>query len=177
MKEVLFETIYNEHKNVVYNLCLHYGLTKEDAQDITQEVFVKVHQKHHLYNANMASLKTWICRITVNQCLDFLKSKSTKKRLGFLTSLFYPSNNEPLNELQHSQHPGIISEDKEALQNLLQIIHTLPNNQKTVIILTKIDGRPQQEVAEIMNMSVKAIESLLQRAKNNIANKLTQSEG
>ncbi|MEI2709579.1 MAG: sigma factor-like helix-turn-helix DNA-binding protein [Chitinophagaceae bacterium] len=53
----------------------------------------------------------------------------------------------------------------------------MPNNQKTAIILTKIDGRPQQEVAEIMNMSVKAIESLLQRAKNNIANKLTQSEG
>ncbi|MBP9215443.1 MAG: RNA polymerase sigma factor [Chitinophagaceae bacterium] len=177
MKEVLFENIYNEHKNVVYNLCLHYGLTKEDAQDITQEVFVKVHQNSHLYNSTIASFKTWICRITVNHCLDFLKSKKTKKRLGFITSLFYPSNNEPLIELQNVQHPGIISEEKERLQNLLNIINTLPNNQKTAIILTKIDGRPQQEVAEIMNLSLKAIESLLQRAKNNIANKLTQSEG
>ena len=97
--------------------------------------------------------------------------------MGFITSLFYPSNNEPLIELQNVQHPGIISEEKERLQNLLNIINTLPNNQKTAIILTKIDGRPQQEVAEIMNLSLKAIESLLQRAKNNIANKLTQSEG
>ena len=72
---------------------------------------------------------------------------------------------------------NLLFKEKERLQNLLNIINTLPNNQKTAIILTKIDGRPQQEVAEIMNLSLKAIESLLQRAKNNIANKLTQSEG
>jgi RNA polymerase sigma-70 factor, ECF subfamily len=63
------------------------------------------------------------------------------------------------------------------LQNLLQIIYTLPENQKTAIILNRIEDRPQKEVAEIMNISLKAVESLLQRAKQTIQKKLTNTEG
>lgn len=172
-----FETIYNGHKNLVYNICLHYVLNAEDAQDITQEVFVKVYQRYHQYDTETASLKTWICRIAINHCLDFIKSKKTKKRFGFLSSLFYHDSNEPVSNAVTINHPGIETEDKEALQNLLQIIYTLPENQKTAIILSKIEDRPQKEVAEIMNTSVKAVESLLQRAKQTIQKKLTENEG
>ena len=72
---------------------------------------------------------------------------------------------------------GIEIEDKEALENLLKIIYSLPENQKTAIILSKIECRPQKEVAEIMNNSIKAVESLLQRAKQTIQKKLHKSEG
>jgi RNA polymerase sigma-70 factor, ECF subfamily len=175
--ELKFEEFYNGHKNLVYNMCLHYVLNAEDAQDITQEVFVKVYQRYHQYNEEAASLKTWICRIAINHCLDFLKAKKSKKRFGFLSSLFYPDSNEPINDAIIINHPGIETEDKEALQNLLQIIYTLPENQKTAIILSKIEDRPQKEVAEIMNISLKAVEALLQRAKQNIQKKLTNTEG
>jgi RNA polymerase sigma-70 factor, ECF subfamily len=172
-----FESVYNEHKNIVFNICLHYLLNREDAGDITAEVFVKVYQRYHQYNAGNASLKTWICRIAINQCLDFLKAKKTKKRFGFLSSLFHQHSNEPISDAVAFDHPGVDAENKEALQNLLQIIYTLPENQKTAIILNKIEDRPQKEVAEIMNMSVKAVESLLQRAKQSIQKKLTGSKG
>ena len=158
-------------------MCLHYVLNAEDAQDITQEVFVKVYQKYHQYDASAASLKTWICRIAINHSLDFLKSKKTKKRFAFISAIFYPDTLDPINEALNINHPGIETEDKEALKNLLAIIYTLPENQKTAIILCKIEDRQQQEVAEIMNTSVKAVESLLQRAKQNIQKKLTDSEG
>jgi RNA polymerase sigma-70 factor, ECF subfamily len=172
-----FENIYHEHKNLVFNVCLHYVLNAEDAQDITQETFVKVYQRYHQYNAEAASLKTWICRIAINNCLDFLKAKKSKKRFGFLSSLFHTDSNEPLKEAIDINHPGIETEDKEALQSLLQIIYTLPDNQKTAIILTKIEDRPQKEVAEIMNISLKAVESLLQRAKQSIQKKLIENKG
>lgn len=172
-----FETIYNEHKNIVFNMCLNYVLNPEDAQDITQEVFVKVHQKYHQYNAESATLKTWICRIAINHCLDFLKAKKTKKRFGFITSLFHPETNEPIASVVELNHPGVQTEDKEAIESLLKIIYSLPENQKTAIILSKIEDRPQKEVAEIMDTSIKAVESLLQRAKQSIQNKLTESEG
>jgi RNA polymerase sigma-70 factor, ECF subfamily len=177
INELHFETIYNEHKNTVFNICLHYVLNAEDAQDITQETFVKVYQKYDLYNAEVASLKTWICRITINNCLDFLKAKKSKKRFGFLSALFHTDSNEPIKDAIDINHPGIETEDKEALQNLLQIIYTLPGNQKTAIILTKIEDRPQKEVAEIMSISLKALESLLQRAKQTIQKKLIENEG
>ncbi len=172
-----FETIYNEHKNLVYNMCLHYVLNPEDAQDITQEVFVKVYQRYHQYDTASASLKTWICRIAINHCLDFLKAKKSKKRFGFLSPLFYAESNEPISNAVYVNHPGIQTENKEAIESLLQIIYTLPENQKTAIILCRIEDRSQKEVAEIMNTSVKAVESLLQRAKQKIKNKLKDREG
>lgn len=63
------------------------------------------------------------------------------------------------------------------MQQLLQQINQLPEQQKTALILTKIEDRSQQEVAEIMGLSVKAVESLLSRAKNNLKKYLDQSEG
>ena len=173
----VFETIYHEHKNFVYNLCLHYVLNEEDAQDITQEVFVKVHQHLHQYNAEAALLKTWVGRITINQCLDFLKARKTKKRFGFLSSLFQKESNEPIEAALTYHHPGMAAEDKESLNRLLQVIQSLPANQQTAIILSKIEDRPQKELAELMNIGVKAVESLLQRAKENIRKKLTDAEG
>lgn len=158
-------------------MCLHYVLSGEDAQDITQEVFVKVHQNYHQFDASKASVKTWIFRIAINQSLDFLKSKKTKKRFGFVCSLFYQGTSEPINEIKSIDHPGIAAEDKEAIDTLLRIIYALPENQKTAIILSKIEDRPQKEVAEIMNTSLKAVESLLQRAKQTIQKKLTDTEG
>lgn len=172
-----FDALYKEYKNLVYNLCLHYVLHTEDAKDITQEVFVKVYQKYHQFDPASASLKTWVYRIAINHCLDFLKSKKTNKRFGFITSLFYPDTNEPIIEAVTINHPGVLLENKEELENLLLIIQSLPENQKTAIILNKIEDRPQKEVAKIMNTSIKAVESLLQRAKQSINKKLNESEG
>jgi RNA polymerase sigma-70 factor, ECF subfamily len=169
-----FESIYSEYKNLVFNVCLHYVLNREDAQDIAQEVFVKIHHHLHQYNPETASLKTWIYRIAINQSLDFLKAKKTKKRLGFITSLFYPDSNEPIHDVAH---PGIAIEDKESLEELLVIIQSLPEKQKTAIILAKMEDRPQKEVAEIMEINIKAVESLINRAKQTIEKKLREREG
>jgi len=162
---------------MVYNLSLNYVQHKEDAEDITQEVFVKLHQNLHKYDAATASVKTWIYRITINQCLDFVKAKQSKKRFGFITSLFSAASNEPLVEAVQFNHPGIAAEDREALQRLFSIINQLPHNQKTALLLTRMDDRPQQEVAAIMNMSVKGVESLLQRAKQTLTKKWEAGEG
>lgn len=176
-EEAQFDQIYNEYKKLVYNLCLQYVLNAEDAADTTQEVFVKVYQHLHQYDAASASLKTWIYRITINQCYDFLKAKNTKKRRGFITSLFHSKTDEPLEIPSTINHPGLAAEEKESLTKLLLLIYALPENQKTAIILTRIDNLPQQEVAQIMKTSVKAVEALLQRAKQTISKKLKESEG
>jgi RNA polymerase sigma-70 factor, ECF subfamily len=172
--EAPFESIYKEYKNLVFNVCLHYVLNREDAQDVTQEIFVKIYHHLHQYNPETASLKTWIYRIAINQSLDFLKAKRTKKRFGFISSLFHPDSNEPIQDVAH---PGVALEDKESLEELLLIIQSLPEKQKTAIILTKVEDRPQKEVAEIMDINVKAVESLLQRAKQAIEKKLKNKEG
>lgn len=169
-----FKSIYETHKNSVFNLALHYLQDAEDARDVTQEVFVKVHQHLHRYNSEAASLKTWICRIAINHCLDFLKSKRSRKRFGFISSLFNLTEHQ---EPARFDHPGIALEDKEELKTLFAAINRLPPNQKTAIILSKIEQRPQKEIALIMNLGTKAVESLIQRAKNNLSKILKDKEG
>ena len=175
--EIQFRAVYDDYKQLVYNLALSYLQHAEDAQDITQEVFVKIYLHFEKHDPAAASLKTWIYQITINHCLDFIRSKKSKKRFGFISSLFNSETNEPITDAAHFNHPGIAAEDKEELQQLLKLVNELPENQKTALILVRIEDRTQKEVAEIMNTSVKAVESLLQRAKQGLAKKLNEREG
>jgi len=166
-----FNDVYDGFKDLVYNLALHYSQNTTDAEDITQEVFVKIYQHLPKYNTANASLKTWIYRITINHCLDFIKWKRSRKRLAFITGIFNSSSNTHAIDFDH---PGILLEDKQEMQHLFSAINTLPGNQKTALILTRIEDKSQKEVAEIMGISVKAVESLLQRAKQHLNKKLNK---
>lgn len=162
---------------MVFNLALQYVQNSDDAADITQEVFLKIYQHLHKFDAGNASYKTWIYRITINQSLDFIKLKKAKKRLGFITSLFHKESNEPLADIAHFNHPGVALEDKEMMQQLFGFINELPENQRTAIILARIEDKSQKDIAEIMQITVKAVESLLQRGKQNLIKKMDSIEG
>ena len=140
------------------------------AQDIAQDVFVVVFKSILTFNEH-STLATWIYRITVNKCLDHLRAKSRQKKNGIF-GLFGNDPAESLNEKTAFDHPGIILEQKENARHLFAAIETLPENQKTVFVLAHIEELPQKEIAQIMNMSVKAVESLLQRGKANLRKKL-----
>jgi RNA polymerase sigma factor (sigma-70 family) len=170
------EELYNNHKRMVYNLALQYVQNTEDAEEITQDVFVAVHQSYHSFKQD-SSIATWIYRITINKSLDHIKAKKRKKRFSFLTTFFWNDNNELKYEPPEFNHPGVQLEDKEALANIFHHINQLPSNQKTALILHKIEQKPQVEVAEIMGISAKATESLIQRAKSTLSKKIDFNEG
>lgn len=169
-----FNQLYNTYKDLVFNLCLHYLQNRGDAEDAAQEVFVKIHQKLASFNAD-AQLKTWVYRITVNHCLDCIKAKKRVKRFAFITSLFYPNSSELKHDRSDFNHPGVLLEQKEATAALFQQINELPEQQKTALILTKIEGLSIKETAEIMDKTPKSVESLLQRAKKTLKKKLDQA--
>ncbi|CAA6799374.1 MAG: Unknown protein [uncultured Aureispira sp.] len=165
-----FKEIYHLYKDLVYNLCLSYLPNTEDAEDATQEVFVKIHKQIASYQGK-AALKTWIYRIAINYCLDVLKAQKRVKRFAFISSIFYPNSNQIKHDLVEFKHPGTQLEQKEALALLFGHINNLPKQQKTVLILAKIEQLPLKEVAEIMNKTPKSVESLLGRAKQNLKKK------
>jgi RNA polymerase sigma factor (sigma-70 family) len=142
------------------------------AEDITQEVFVTVYKSILSFNER-STISTWIYRITVNKCLDHLRAQKRQKNRGLLGMLFSRESGEPIHDKPVFEHPGIVLERREKSQYLFEAIETLPENQKTVFILAHIEELPQKDIADIMNMSLKAVESLLQRAKGNLRKKLT----
>ena len=141
------------------------------AEDITQEVFVTVFRSILSFNEK-SSVSTWIYRITVNKCLDHLRFKNRRKRQGVFSMLFHNDTGEVLHDPPNFVHPGVQLERKENAKHLFAAIDTLPDNQKTAFVLTHVEELSQEEVAEIMDLSVKAVESLLQRAKSYLRKKL-----
>jgi len=166
-----FEKLYQEYKMLVFNLALNYLQNIEDAEEVTQDVFVKVYHSIGTFNQK-SSYKTWIYRITINQCLDFIKRKNSKKR-------FYIFGRKSQNEQEYLttstfEHPGILMEKKEDAAILFEVINTLTENQKTAFLLSKLDGLSNPEIAEIMQLSVSSVESLIFRAKTTLKERLAE---
>jgi RNA polymerase sigma factor (sigma-70 family) len=164
------DSIYREYKNQVFNLALSYLANREDAEEVTQDVFISIYQTVEQFRGE-SKLSTWIYRITVNKSLDKIRSRKRKKRWATLLS-FTGEKGENFDYAVHFDHPGVKMEEKECLVKLYGMIDSLPDNQRTAIILTKFEDRPQEEAAQIMGITRKAVESLVQRAKKNLMEKL-----
>lgn len=157
-----FRKLYNEFSEKVYNTAISYVQNDEDAEEITQDVFTSIFKNASKFKGDSA-VGTWVYRISVNTSLNYLKKK---KRF----SLFNFGSPDP--EQPDFEHPGILLEKKENAKVLFKVIDTLPDSQKTAFILSYIEDLPRQEIADIMETSLKAVESLLQRAKGNLRKKL-----
>ncbi len=155
----------------MFNTAISFLQNKEDAEDITQDVFIEVYHSLEKFK-QQSSISTWIYRITVNKSLDFLRKKNSKKRFGFMTSLFNKESGEINMDAGHFDHPGILLEKKENARILFAAIELLSENQKTAFILFHVEELSQKEIAEVMNTSPKAVESLIQRAKATLREKL-----
>ena len=97
------EDIYHQYKKLVFNLALQYTNNIQDAEEVTQDVFVKVFDKINGFRQD-SELKTWIYRITINQSIDYLKSKQRQKR-NFIFSLFDNSSESAENQIPDFNHP------------------------------------------------------------------------
>jgi RNA polymerase sigma factor (sigma-70 family) len=161
-----FQEIYHEHKKMVYNLCLNYLQNMQDAEEATQDIFVKIYGKISSFEGK-SSIKTWIYRIAINHCLDCLKAQKRQKRVALFKNIFNTENQIHYDPPDFN-HPGVQLEDREALESLYKKINKLPANQKTAVILKYLDDLPQREIAVVMDISEKAVESLLQRAKQQL---------
>jgi RNA polymerase sigma factor (sigma-70 family) len=165
-EEKQFQELYTSYAAMVYNLAVSYLQNVEDAEEITQDVFLQVHQSLEKFK-HKSTLKTWIFRITINKCLDQLKARKRKKRMAFVSSLFHPDGQIVLEAIEFN-HPGILLEQKENAATLFECIDELPQNQKTAFLLSKVECLPNAEISEIMEASMSSVESYLFRAKQNL---------
>lgn len=164
------ELLYEKYAKQVYNLALQYVQNVNDAEEIAQDVFLSAHRSLDKFR-DESNHGTWLYRITINKSLDFLKAKKRKKRF------FWFTNELSENDSIEFNHPGVLIENQEETAFIFSCINELPDNQKTALILNKIEQLPIAEIAGIMDLSAKAVESLVQRAKTNLSKKIKGSEG
>lgn len=163
-----FGILLDEFQQKVFSTCISFVPNKEDAEDIAQDVFVEVFNSINKFKGD-SKLSTWVYRITTNKCLEFIRKRNTKKRFAFLQSLTGESFTiDKSNYFTEMNHPGIILENKEKSKTLFYAINQLPDTQKVVFTLHKVDGKSYQEISEITEKSISSVESLMFRAKKNL---------
>jgi RNA polymerase sigma-70 factor (ECF subfamily) len=158
------------HKQVI-TTAFHFVHDMDDAEDIAQDVCVEILESVAGFKKT-SSLSTWIYRVTVNKSLNFVRKNKRKQLVGQFEAFFFKkdgADNQTIAEPTSGNSPF---EDTERKQILDKAINSLPENQKTAFILSKYEELSYKEITEIMNLSLASVESLLQRAKQNLQKKL-----
>ncbi len=167
--KTVYTEVVEQSQRMIYNTALSIVQNEEDAEDITQEVFVTLYEKIGEFREE-AKLSTWLYKITTRKALDLEKRKKTQKHGGLLRRIFSVREaDEPAN----FNHPGILFDNKEKASVLFSALKKLPENQRLAFTLHKIEGLSYQQISEVMETSLAAVESLQVRAKNNLKKILT----
>lgn len=160
--EKAFEKFIDDHKLMVINTCYAFLHNKEEAEDVAQDVFLQAYESMGKFRFD-CKLSTWLYRMAVNRTINICKSYHKRKvSLTLDDPDFRP-------DFEAEEIPVPERMEKEQRIHLLhEAIDTLPENQRTAIILNKYEELSYKEIAEVMKLSVGAVESLIFRGKSNL---------
>jgi RNA polymerase sigma-70 factor (ECF subfamily) len=171
----IYRMLVEKYQSMVFRTCMGFLHNKDDADDLTQDIFIQAYQSLHSFKGE-STFSTWIYRISVNAALNRVRKNSRNLVLNRLDSLFGSGNEKeislPVFDTENPESILIRQEHGKWVQNALD---SLPENQRTAIILSKYDDLSQKEIAEIMKTTEGAVEALIQRAKTNLRVKLSSS--
>jgi RNA polymerase sigma-70 factor (ECF subfamily) len=166
-----FETLVGRHRRHVLNL-IHRSLgDRGQAEDVAQEVFLRVWRAAGDYSPK-AKFTTWVYRIAVNLCLDVLKAARHQHSFIHPAGLTKCPAGETRTVGDGALSPEELLIDAEETGRIFAALQDLPANQRLAVVLKKFDGLAYEEISRILGCSVPAVESLLVRAKNNLRERL-----
>lgn len=167
-----FRVLVERYQAMVFRTCMGFLHNHQDAEDLTQEVFIKAYQSIDAFKGDSA-FSTWLYRIAVNASLNKVRANTKNFLFQRLDTLLGSGKNQELSITFHdSENPEDILVKEEHRQCVQKALDSLPENQRTAIVLSKYDELSQKEIADIMNTTEGAVESLIQRAKTNLREKL-----
>ncbi len=155
-----FEEIYRASSGYVYTVA--YGITasREDAEEVTQDVFVKIYRKLGGFGFR-SSFKTWIYRITANTAINRYRKKAKRFR-----------RERPLDEVLSRVIPGEKGDEKfDADHNRTLVdsmLKSLPPDQRACVVLREIEGLKYEEIARTLEIKINTVKTRLKRARKKL---------
>jgi RNA polymerase sigma-70 factor (ECF subfamily) len=168
-----YKLLVERYQSIVFRTCMGFLHNKEDADDLTQDIFIQTYQTLPAYKGE-ASFSTWIYRITVNASLNKLRKSSKNSLLQRLENVFGSEKGKEYNlPVSDGENPETLIIREERNEWVQKALNSLPEKQRTAIVLSKYDDLSQREIAVIMETTEGAVEALIQRAKANLREKLS----
>lgn len=161
----VYKEIIESYKPYVYTICISVLKNKEDSEDVTQEVFVKIYFSLKKFKGS-SSFKTWIYKITYNSCLTFLKKRNRK----FLVD--ENANSEGIEDETEESNSFFEKSDRENKLDILRAsMIELKPVESLVLTLFYLKEQSVKEIGEITSLSNSNIKTILHRGRNNLLQK------
>lgn len=164
---VVLEKILDLYGNKVFKLCFIQLGSKEEAEDATQEVFLKLYKNINKYNGN-GGVYTWVYRIAINVCLDILKKRNKFKLEDLEAYLDYKSSSKEITET--------ILENLDS-QNLRKALMEIPEKYRVVLYMFYFEEMKISNIAKVLNENENTVKTKIRRGKNALKIVLEKSEG
>lgn len=154
-----YSYLVDKYKYIVFDLCYKYTYDYNEAQDLSQEIFLKAYRKLYSFK-NTASFSTWLYRVGVNTCIDWTRKH---KKLKDTVSI---DDEEYLNDLPScAPIPEDMVVDNERREIVRNAVMKLPEKYRTVLVLYNYKNLSCSEIAKILGIPLKTVETRLYRAK------------
>lgn len=168
-----FEQLVRQYDRQIYRTALHITQNREDAEDITQDVFFKAFQKLEQFQGN-SKFSTWLVRIAVNESLMRLRRRKTSKTVSMDQDVETEEGAIPRDFAEWRPNPEQIFSQSELGDILRKTIAGLPPGFRTVFTLRDIENLSTEETAEALGLSVPAVKSRLLRARLQLRERLSR---
>lgn len=162
-----FRRLLDRNGVVVYKLAFRYLGNSADAEDVVQEVFLRVYKAARDYEPT-AKFSTWVYRITVNVCLNRLRASRARPTVSLDPAVLFddPGATGPTGGRQPA--PSARLEREELEERIRRALASLPETQRTAVLLRRFNEMSYEEIAEVMETTVPAVKSLLARARQTL---------
>jgi RNA polymerase sigma-70 factor (ECF subfamily) len=168
--------LVSEHQRMVFQLALHLLGNRDEALDLSQEVFLKVFRTIHRFRGQSA-LRTWIYRIAVNQAKNRQRWWRRRHRSDQVSLDAHLAAFGEKAAGAEGQTPERVLARKELAQRIWRALNHLPFDQRTVIVLREIDGLSYEEIAFSLDVAVGTVKSRLTRARQTLRCELRDEHG
>lgn len=170
-EEPRYRFLIQQYKNKIYTYSLYMLKNKMDADDVTQEVMIRIWQ--NIDKFNIIAAKTWIIKTTSNLCIDYLRKRSVAfNREDEIDEIFedtYSTNNNNDNPYLTTHFRMMASKVKEAIQRL-------PENLRGVFVLYEIEGLKYKEISKVLDLPLNSVKVYLLRARKKLQEELKDYE-
>jgi len=159
-----FETLIQSHQKRVYNIALRMTGNPEDAQELAQDAIVRAFTSIGKFRGD-SSFSTWLYRITINVCTDFLRKRRKTTVISMEQGPVSNENNQGIQIEEEAPGPDELAEKKQLKELVREAIDLLSDEHKQVLILRDIMDMSYKEIANTLNVNEGTIKSRLNRAR------------
>ena len=168
--QMAFSCLVNRHQETVFRLIYRFLGKEEEANDLAQEVFIRVWRSSQKYTPT-SKFTTWLYTLTANICKSETQSL-WRRNIRLIGSFWTLGNNDAPETPAHTPSPEDAAIQAEQGRLVRAAIESLPTNQRLAVVLRRYEELSYQEIAVVIRCSVAAVEALLVRAKANLQKNL-----